>query len=183
MTNWTNPSDGGTLDLSNGTIVTETHWDNLRRDFVALGGTTGSVSARAMANANQSIANNTLSALAFGAADSYDTEGFHDTSVNNTRHTIPPGHGGKYHFLAGIQWAASATGVRQLSLRVNGGGGTILGFVIWDAVSSGPTLMQVVGDATLAAGDYVEVFCQQSSGGALNSEWANGCPFFSIVKV
>ncbi len=182
MTNWTNPADGGTLDLSNGTIVTETHWDNLRRDFVALGGTTGSVSARATANANQSIANSVATALAFGGTDAYDTEGFHDPGVNNTRHTIPTGHGGKYHFLAGIQYAASPTGLRYLYFRLNGGG-TILGFAIQDAVSTGPHLMQVEGDASLVAGDYVEVICQQSSGGALNSEVANGCPFFSVVKI
>ncbi len=179
MTNWTNPSDGGTLDLSNGTIVTETHWDNMRRDLAALGGTTGSVSCRATANANQSIANSTATVLAFGGTDAYDTEGFHDPGGNNTRHTIPAGRGGTYHFLAGMQWASNPTGQRQMWLRLNG---TItLGFVLQNA-AGGPHIMQVGGDASLVAGDYVEVVCQQSSGGALNSELGNGQPFFSIAK-
>ncbi len=182
MTNWTNPGDGGTLDLSNGTIVTETHWDNLRRDLAALGGTTGSVSARAIANASQSIANNTATALAFGGTDAYDPEGFHDPGVNSTRHTIPAGRGGTYRFLAGIQWASNPTGTRHLWLRRNNDGANAIGFAIQDAVSAGVHLMQVVGDASLVAGDYVEVVCQQTSGGALNSEVGNGCPFFSIAK-
>lgn len=41
MTTWTNPADAGTLDLSNTNVVTETHWDALRRNELILGGTTG----------------------------------------------------------------------------------------------------------------------------------------------
>ena len=41
MTAWTDPSDAGTLDLASGTVVTETHWDNMRRDLLYLGGATG----------------------------------------------------------------------------------------------------------------------------------------------
>ncbi|HXI15034.1 MAG TPA: hypothetical protein VNM48_01595 [Chloroflexota bacterium] len=49
MTTWTNPADGGTLDLASGTIVTETHWDNLRRDLLVLGGVAGTITQTGLA--------------------------------------------------------------------------------------------------------------------------------------
>jgi hypothetical protein len=38
--------------------------------------------------------------IPFATADAFDTDGFHDTSTNNTRITIPSGKGGKYLFTA-----------------------------------------------------------------------------------
>lgn len=39
---YTDPSDGGTLDLAAGALVTESIWDAVRRDILYLGGTDGS---------------------------------------------------------------------------------------------------------------------------------------------
>jgi len=69
---YTDPSDGGTLDLANGTVVTETHWDNMRRDLLYLGGTTGQITkvaldyteATDLFNGTAVLANSTTTLLA-----------------------------------------------------------------------------------------------------------------------
>lgn len=40
---WTDPGAGGTLDLANGSLVTETHWDALVSNLLYIGGSTGNI--------------------------------------------------------------------------------------------------------------------------------------------
>jgi hypothetical protein len=116
--------------------------------------------------AAQSIANNTATALNF-TRELYDTDGFHDNSVNNSRITIPTGKGGKYLFTGVMSFAANATGVRYVELKINN---TTSYFVLnTNATSSFATFHSFNFVTTLVATDYIEMFVYQNSSGALNA--------------
>lgn len=150
-----NPTTGGSPPAS---------WGDTVRDNQQLFSTPPSV--KAVRTAVQSVAHNTYTALAFNAADEWDTDSFHSTSTNNTRITVPSGLGGKYHIIGSVAFAAGADQTRLMQIRLNGA--TVIGFLqatngaLTAFAASVPIMYQ------LAAGDYVELVCYQFSGVALN---------------
>jgi hypothetical protein len=93
----------------------------------------------------------------------------HDTVTNNSRLIAP--EDGLYDIRARTLWAANATGDRELDVRLNAagasGGGTLV-------VSDHSTPQAAAGinvtaqrDWPMVAGDYIELFVFQSSGGNL----------------
>src|SRR4029453_15505779 len=67
------------------------------------------------------VADNAHAAVAFDS-ETYDTDGFHSTSTNTTRLTVPAGLDGYYLVGGGAQWAPDAQGQYAiLKLRKNGG--------------------------------------------------------------
>ncbi len=105
-------------------------------------------------------------ALTFNA-ERVDVGPMHDTSTNTGRLTVPSGGGGFYMIGGCIEFAANATGLRGIQIRLNGS--TII--AIHEAPSIGAGSDHPVAVATtyqLAAGDYVELMGKQSSGGSLN---------------
>ena len=116
-------------------------------------------------SANQSINNNTFTAITFNSED-YDTNSFHDTSTNTSRITIPSGKGGKYLITGVIIFQDNATNDRTVYLYKNGVSDQEL-FAQKNAggynTSNGLSFVKV-----LDAADYIEVFALQNSGGALN---------------
>lgn len=119
--------------------------------------------ARVFHNANQSIANNTATALAFNS-ERWDTNVIHDNVTNNSRLTAKTK--GLYHIEANIEWDANATGIRQIFFRVNGA--TVIAAQRHSAASAGTTQMNISTDYQLAVNDYVETIVLQTSGVALN---------------
>lgn len=95
----------------------------------------------------------------------YDTDGIHNTSNNSSRFVAPVA--GKYRVSATINYGPSAAGVRIINFRINGstteryGSALIPANTINNAISSSTEL-------NLAAGDYVELFAYQNSGGNLD---------------
>lgn len=71
-------------------------------------------------SANISIASATMTPLTFDT-ESDDTDGYHSTSSNTDRVTIPSGLGGWYTVWCGVDWAGNATGVRAIVITINGG--------------------------------------------------------------
>jgi hypothetical protein len=116
-------------------------------------------------SAVQSINNSTWSALTFDT-ENFDTNTFHDNSTNNTRLTIPSGKGGYYSIGGNIVFAGNATGIRAVGIYKNGSAfvyvSGIPGGVASDIRANFAYVM------SLTAGDYVEVYALQTSGGALN---------------
>ena len=53
-------------------------------------------------------------------SEDFDTDGFHSTSSNTSRITIPSGKGGKYLLVAQTTFASNATGVRIWKIFKNG---------------------------------------------------------------
>lgn len=136
-------------------------------------------------NANQSITTATLTALAFNserydqAGNAADTQ--HDTSTNNSRLTCK--YAGVYSIKGCAEFAANATGQRQVRIRLNGSSYIALEN---DPTSSGTngTVLAVSADYSLAVNDYVELVVFQDSGGNLNvTATGNYSPEFMMHRV
>jgi hypothetical protein len=116
----------------------------------------------------QSLTNNTLTAITF-AGETFDTDGYHSTSSNTSRITIPVGKAGYYLFTALQTFTTNGTGVREVRIRTNGTS-NYFGLVSVGANSSDGVAIQLSAILNLAEGDYVEQFALQTSGGPLNAE-------------
>lgn len=97
-----------------------------------------------------------------------DTDGFHSTSSNTSRVTIPAGMGGRYLFIAGVSWPQNANGDRQVYITKNGTGTRHQSYMR-SAVNWKPrqTVSEILD---LIPGDYVEGVIGQDSGGSLTTE-------------
>jgi hypothetical protein len=130
---------------------------------------------------SQTISNSVQTAVTWDS-ERFDTDGFHSTSTNTSRITIPTGKGGKYLFVWNHHWHGSATGERYTQLYKNGSatdmidGGKRNNFNVNAGNTQGAA--QIVN---AVAGDYFEVFAQQTSGGNLGVTVANEYNQFSCV--
>ena len=118
--------------------------------------------------ANQSISNSTDTAQTWDVED-IDTDAFHSTATNTARITIPSGKDGKYLVTAQVRFEASNTTGRRIS-RIYKNGSLDASFQ-WEtapttlgAVTTGNSFIEV-----LAAGDYIELYAFQTSGGTINT--------------
>lgn len=132
----------------------------------ASGGSATYVGVSAYKTSNQDISNNTFTALTF-QAESFDTDSFHDNSTNTSRFTVPTGKGGKYVVSGTVSYSTNATGARAASIYKNGA--VVNYHSILPPVAGGVTgtYVPVSYVLSLAAGDYVEIFGWQTSGGNL----------------
>lgn len=114
----------------------------------------------------QSIANATPTALAYDGTF-LDTYGGHSNSTNNSRYTAQVT--GWYFVKAGTVWASSAAGNRAIQIYKNGVAYTYS----WAAVPAAGTFndpgVETSALVQLNAGDYVEAWASQNSGGALST--------------
>ena len=117
-----------------------------------------------MSAATTSIANSTWTTVSFDS-EVYDTDGFHSTSVNTSRITIPSGKAGYYLIIATTDFAQNSTAARGNIIMVNGTEKAIVSAT--PNTSEGATFNNSVILA-LSVGDYVETQVRQTSGGALN---------------
>lgn len=124
----------------------------------------GCSGARVYRTVDLTVANNTLTAVAFNA-ERYDTAGYHDNSTDNERLTAPAD--GYYLIGGGLLWTGNATGRRIIELAINGT--TIIARqevpqpgVITSVAQS------VCSEYALVAGDYAELRVFQASGGNLD---------------
>jgi hypothetical protein len=127
--------------------------------------------ARVTRASAQSIPTSTLTAVSFDT-ERYDRgtkDGMFD-AVAPTRLTCRVS--GLYAIAGAVEWPANATGYRRILLRVGG-----LTVIAEDLVpvnsASVVTRHNVASEYRLAGGDYVELLCEQNSGGALNVNAAN----------
>ena len=131
---------------------------------VKSGGSRTAVGCAVYSTATQSLTNNTITALTWDA-ETYDTNAFHSTSTNTSRITIPAGYDGKYRIGGLVSFHPNATGRRELQLYKNGAAISYGNTVIGNGTEFIGTYMD--WSTTLVAGDYVELYALQSSGGAL----------------
>lgn len=131
------------------------------------------------ASTNQSILNNTATAIQFNAED-YDTTDIHNLAVNNTRITIPSGGAGLWKFDAQVKFAASAVGNRTIAIYKNGSE-----VARSDHLNIGANTMsvQVSFEDNAASIDYYEVYVIQTSGGALDVVFGQTATYFAAVKI
>lgn len=149
-----------------GDVIPAAHIDDLATDVSYLKDRVDNPPrANVYHNATQSLTSGTPAALAMNS-EYNDSASLHDNSTNNSRITIPTGEGGWWEFSAFCEFAANATGQRKLYLQVNGV--TVFAALTVDATSGGVTQLAVAGKVAVTAGQYVEVWASQNSGGALN---------------
>jgi hypothetical protein len=123
----------------------------------ALEGASSFIGARATRTTTQAITGATATNVAFDAED-FDTNGFHDTAVNNTRITIPAGVD-----FVNIQGALAAiTGVENdFSAHITKNGSTTYPGIVGSGVRSlngtRKGLSLSTGPLAVVAGDYFEL--------------------------
>lgn len=111
----------------------------------------------------------TLSLLTF-ASEETDGAGFHSTSSNTSRLTVPTGYGGIYRITANVYLANGTGGAAALQVRKNAAGsssgGTFVAQVTGGVSTNGTVLTapNLTCEVRLTAGDYVELFVCQTSG-------------------
>ena len=93
----------------------------------------------------------------------YDNAGMHSTKVNSSRLTALTA--GVYEITGNVQWAANATGVRDLLIVKNGS--TIIART--EVPGSSP-VQEVTTQVNMGTRDFVELQVAQNSGAALNVE-------------
>lgn len=120
------------------------------------------VGCSASARASQSIANNTVTAIALNT-EQFDTSSMHSTTVNNSRFTIPTGYTGKWLFTAVSGFDPLTAGNMILRFYVNG---SSIGLAIFTGNTNAGTLTStsITNVLNLVAGDYVELMIYQNSG-------------------
>ena len=110
-------------------------------------------------NATQSIATGTDTIVTFNS-EFFDTDGFHSTSSNTGRITIPSGKGGKYLFIASAFFVNLASGKEA---RFYKNGNQLLSYG-WTS-ASGVAGSSIAAILDLVATDYIEFRVVQGSGG------------------
>lgn len=98
--------------------------------------------------------------------ETYDPWGTHSTSSNTSRLTVPASMAGVLRVTGHVQWEASATSYRVLSIRKNGT--TTVAEVTQDAPAADEMAMSITALVVLATNDYVELMVQHFAGGTLD---------------
>lgn len=113
------------------------------------------------------ISTATVSSVPFNATDIIDATGMHDPVTNNTRITFA--QTGTYWCYANINWVTNATGVRQAGIFPNANTNISVAFDTESSVVSGQNPSNNPGGLYRAtAGDFIELWVYQNSGGNLN---------------
>jgi len=133
--------------------------------WVAIGGASSPtfVGCFVYGTANQTVSNTTVTVIPF-AAENFDTDGFHSTSVNNSRVTIPAGKAGKYLVIARGTFSVNGTGFRQTRVLKNG---TAVQINVEVGNSTTDTQTNASYILDLAVADYLEIAVYQNTGGNL----------------
>ncbi len=110
------------------------------------------------------ISNNTTTTLSFNS-ESFDTDGYHSTTTNTSRITIPSGKAGKYFINGKVEWYSNSSGYRSIYIVKNG-----TNFMSGCNVSAQSIAFDQLISMTidLAVGDYVELHVYHNSGGSLS---------------
>lgn len=142
-------------------------WENPPRCFVTQ-------------TAGTSIANVTSTLVLFDT-EVYDTDNLHSTASLTSR--IVATTTGLYSVHAQVVIPANATGVRYAEIRKNAAGSNSGGTSInlsrqFSASASVPSIVALALDVQMTAGDYLELFAVQNSGGALVTTTGNNGTFF-----
>ena len=119
----------------------------------------------------QSVSNSTFTHITFDS-EYYDTDGFHSTSSNTARFTIPANFGGYYRLTAKLFFATNGTGSRLGIFYKNGttAGDQIKGsYLEQGAYANANNMLHWTWVGELAAGDFVTAAIWQDSGGSLNT--------------
>jgi hypothetical protein len=136
---------------------------------------------------NQTLTSGTWAAITFGA-ESYDGAGFHSTSTNTSRLTVPTGYGGIYNVLASITFEQVAATGLSVQVRKNGAASTAAALQasipsFTSLTANHRPIVNLCGQLRLVAGDYLEVYALQVSGSNLAARGDTQAHQFGITWV
>lgn len=124
------------------------------------------VAARARRGSTTSVVNATWTAVPLDT-ETFDTDAIHDTGSNTSRMTIPTGLGGKWQVNFEAGFAANGNGSRYVAIAVNGT--RILHKQVEEPTAGASNWFMGIADiVSVSAGDYIEGFVYQDSGGAVD---------------
>lgn len=171
--------------ISAGAVVTSTYLNSLKAavDFWAL---TPRCYAYQTSTSSPATSTGTvlpMQAEVFDIVQSGDSP-MHDNSTNNSRVYVRTS--GKYIISGQVTFANNSTGIRQAYVRLNAagspGGGSQLTLANAPALTAVPTSVPIpTVTVPLTAGDYIELFGWQNSGGSLATVAGQGSTFLSLV--
>lgn len=126
----------------------------------------------------QSIPNNTFTAATLDT-EIFDALAGHSTVTNTSRYTFQAA--GKYRVDAGGCFTGNTTGFRAVKLAVNGGSGTITSERTAAPASGFDTTVNTSVLLSALAGDYVETYIFQNSGGSLSTHAGSGFEYVTFM--
>ncbi|CAB4168566.1 Bacteriophage lambda, Stf, side tail fibre-repeat-2 [uncultured Caudovirales phage] len=131
----------------------------------------GYVGCQVFASADQTIANNTWTAITYNS-ENWDTDSFHSTASNTSRFTIPAGKSGKYAFNINAVWSVGSvtTGVGSTAIYKNG---TLYQYGSTAKFQGYYPFFTTQWIIDLVATDYIELFVQQDSGAQMGFSGGN----------
>lgn len=89
---------------------------------------------------------------------------------------------GRYYIGGSIEWAANATGVRRVLIKLNGS--TVIAGLLTTGSAADTGFMTLSTFFELSKSDYVELYVRQDSGGNLNvNASGNNTPEFYMFYV
>ncbi len=135
---------------------------------------------RLVPNTGQAITNATFTALVY-QTETFDTDGYHSTSTNTSRITIPAGKAGYYAITAATFWPADSSGVRQIQLQINGT--TAIGRTVTVGTANGIESELYTDIYYLNVGDYVESLVYQNSGSTLTTQTGYDGNYFAAYYI
>lgn len=170
---------------SSGYRVLSTDWNGIIDDVNWLGQDSRAVMVTD--TATTSVATATWQQLTF-ATEEYDSGGFHSTSTNTSRLTVPTGYGGIYQVTASVTWTQNAGNGVFIQIRKNGAASTAPSLAssmanFGSLLANGDPIIQCNGQLRLAAGDYLEVYTAQNSGGSLALKGTTQAHRFGITWI
>lgn len=153
-------------DWSTGDKITANRLDEIS---TALSWLLDPPTVNAYRNAALNAADNTQTLVSLDSED-YDTASFHSTSTNPSRLNIP--YDGRYRIIAWVGFDANSSGDRGIQVRKNAAGSSAGGTYLLDKVERAPSSSRnsrigLTLETGLVAGDYIEMFALQTSGGTL----------------
>jgi hypothetical protein len=117
-------------------------------------------------SADQSCGNNADTDMTFDL-ELFDTDGFHSTSTNTARITIPAGKAGTYAFTGQVNFASNSSGQRWVTVEKVGTG--VIARTNLTAMSGDTMWVQASGISSASVGDYFVLRVYQTSGGSINA--------------
>lgn len=160
---------------ANGDTITAADWNTAADNARWLYWRPAAIAWRTSAT---SVAPTTWTTISFDS-EKYDPYGFHSTSSNTSRLTVPSGLAGTYRICAQWgSWAGSAAGLADVTIRLNGATD-----IAWNSFllgAGGLATGHVSTHYDLVAGDYVEVRVYHVAAAAASIPSDHLGPLFSI---
>ena len=135
-------------------------------------------SALVYKSSSQSIPHTTSTALTFNL-ESWDTDAIHDNATNNSRLICKTA--GKYIVVGAAVFDGNATGTRCCLLYKNGA--MEQQFTRVTPANTNESRLSAAWLVDLSVNDYIELYCYQNSGSALNAQGASYKTRFGMIRI